>query len=417
VVPAATRFFDRFNHRVLDSARLQIEDGRVALLAPGASFDLVTTDPIHPGVAGSTSLYTVEHLRLCRSRLNPGGAVSLWVPLYQMGREELRGIVASFITAFPDAELWLCHYQAILVGGGRPRDAKGALELLRAGWTPEVARDLLAGGVESPEVLAVSRVAGPEELERYARGARLVRDDDPWIELSLPRFLYQFPLDRNIVDLLRLRSGPSPTPELVAPFEAVLRAHLLVSGQRYDLAVAALEATLVGGRSPFLEHSVVLREASAKQAEQLLKLGHRPEAIALARQEALHADATVESLVESWQVASQADEPALQASIEDRLRQSWPDRPEGYYYSAYRLVAEDRFEDVLANAMRAAQMSDYPGYVPMALGLAGRARIGLGDRAGGGALVEQALRLKPDQPDLIELRRALAAARTAGLPD
>lgn len=416
VVPAASRFFDRFNHRVLDSARLVIEDGRVVLLAPGASFDLITTDPIHPGVAGSTSLYTVEHLRLCRSRLNPGGAVSLWVPLYQMGREELRGIVASFSEAFPDAELWLGEYQAILVGGGRPRDAKGALELLRAGWTPEVARDMLAGRIESPEALAVSRVAGPEELARFARGARLVRDDDPWIELSLPRFLYQFPLDRNILDLLQLRSGPSPTPELVAPFEAVMRAHLLASSRRYDLAVAALEATLVAGRSPLLEHGIVLREASANEAEQLLKLGRRSDAVARVRQEALHADATVESLVEAWEVASQADEPALEASIEGRLRERWPDRPEGYYYAAYRLLAEDRFQDVFALATRAAQMTDYPGYAPMALGLAGRARFALGDRAGGLALVDQALALKPDQPDLVELKRAVAAARTAGRP-
>jgi hypothetical protein len=59
-------------------------------------------------------------------------------------------------------------------------------------------------------------------------------------------------------------------------------------------------------------------------------------------------------------------------------------------------------------------MTEYPGYVPKALGLAGRARIGLGDGAGGLALVQQSLALNPDQQDLQELRRALTASKVAG---
>jgi spermidine synthase len=414
VVPGATRFFDHRNHRVLDKARLKIEDGRVALLEPGASFDLITTDPIHPGVAGSGSLYTVEHFRLCRTRLNPGGVVSLWVPLYQMGREELRGIVGSFAEVFPDADLWLSQYQAILVGGGKPRDGKGALALLKSGWTEDVARDMRDGLVESPEVLAVSRVAGPEDIKRYAQGARLVRDDDPWIELTLPRYLYRSPLDRNILDLLALRSEAGPVPELVAPFDVVQRAYLLSDAHQYAIAVKALEATLVGGRSPFLEHSVALREASANLAGQLLRDGDRPAALERLRVESAHPEATLDSLVRSWEVALEADERATLETIEGRLRERWPARPEGYLYAAHRLVSEDRFEEALAHAMRAAQMTEYPGYVPKALGLAGRARIGLGDGAGGLALVQQSLALNPDQQDLQELRRALTASKVAG---
>jgi hypothetical protein len=34
-----------------------------------ARFDVITTDPIHPYVAGSASLYTTEHLRLSREDL------------------------------------------------------------------------------------------------------------------------------------------------------------------------------------------------------------------------------------------------------------------------------------------------------------------------------------------------------------
>ncbi len=414
VVPGATRFFDHRNHRVLDFARLKIEDGRVALLEPGESFDLVTTDPIHPGVAGSGSLYTVEHLRLCRTRLNPGGVVSLWVPLYQMGRDELRGIVGAFVEAFPDADLWLSQYQAILVGGGKPRDGREALALLRRGWTEDVAKDMLEGLVDSPEALAVSRVAGPDDLKRFAQGSRLVRDDDPWIELTLPRYLYTYPLYLNIEDLLRLRSEAAPNPELVAPFDAVQRAHLLTSSHQFDLAVKVLESTLVRGRSPFLEHGVSLRLASASLAGQLVKQGQRPAGVERLRLEATHPEATVDSLVRSWEVALEIDERQILEGIEGRLRERWPDRPEGYYLAAYRLMDEDRFDEVFTYSMRAAQMTDFPGYVPKALGLGGRARIGLGDTAGGLALVQEALALNPDLQDLQELRRVLTTSKGAG---
>jgi spermidine synthase len=412
VVPGATRRFEHRNHRVLDFARLKIEDGRVALLEPGSSFDLITTDPIHPGVAGSGALYTVEHLRLCRNRLKPGGVVSLWVPLYQMGREELRGIVGSFVEVFPDADLWLSQSQAILVGGGKPRDAKGALHLLRAGWTEAVASDMKLGVIESPEVLAVSRVAGPEDLKRYAAGARLVRDDDPWIELTLPKYLYRSPLDQNILDLMSLRSEPAASPHLVAPFEAVQRAHLLATTHhRYDMAVQLLEATLESGRSPFLEHSVMLREASASLAAELLRQGRRAEAIERARAEALHPDATMDSLFSAWQVATGAEQRDVAEGIEARMREQWPDRPEGRVYAAHRLVGEDRYPEALAYALQAARMEAYPGFVPQALGLAGRARIGMGDARGGLLLVQQALALNPEQDDLQRLRRDLVAAR------
>jgi spermidine synthase len=414
VVPGATRFFDHRNHRVLDKARLKIEDGRVALLEPGESFDLVTTDPIHPGVAGSGSLYTVEHFRLCRSRLNPGGVVSLWVPLYQMGREELRGIVGAFVEVFPGADLWISQYQAILVGGGRPRDGAEALRLIRAGWTEDVAGDMLAGLIESPEVLAVSRVAGPDDLRRYAGGARLVRDDDPWIELTLPRYLYRYPLDGNIGDLMRLRTEKAPDPELVAPFDAVQRAHLLTSSGENALAVKALESTLVLGRSPFLEHSALLRLASASLVGGLARQGQRPAAVERLRAEAAHPEATLDSLVRSWEMAMEIGERQVPEGIEGRLRERWPDRPEGHYLAAYRLIEEDRFDEVFTHAMRAAQMTDYPGYVPKALGLAGRARVGLGDVAGGLVLVQQALALNPDLLDLRELRRALTAPMASG---
>jgi tetratricopeptide (TPR) repeat protein len=139
--------------------------------------------------------------------------------------------------------------------------------------------------------------------------------------------------------------------------------------------------------------------------------GRRAEALERARCEAEHPEATVDSLVRTWEVAESAGEPPMLEAIEARLRETWPDRPEGYLFSAHRLIAENRFQAALAEAAKAAGMTDYPGYVPKALGLAGRAQIGLGDPRVGLALVQQALALNPNQEDLLVLRRTMAASQ------
>jgi hypothetical protein len=60
-------------------------------LASGMSaliYDLITSDPIHPFVKGSASLYSREYFEMVREHLNPHGIVTQWVPLYES--EDLR---------------------------------------------------------------------------------------------------------------------------------------------------------------------------------------------------------------------------------------------------------------------------------------------------------------------------------------
>ena len=46
-------------------------------------FDIITSDPIHPWVKGSATLYSKEYFELVKRHLNPGGIVTQWVPLYE----------------------------------------------------------------------------------------------------------------------------------------------------------------------------------------------------------------------------------------------------------------------------------------------------------------------------------------------
>jgi spermidine synthase len=43
---------------------------------------------------------------MCRDRLNPGGLITQWVPLYESTPETVKSELATFFEAFPDGSIW-----------------------------------------------------------------------------------------------------------------------------------------------------------------------------------------------------------------------------------------------------------------------------------------------------------------------
>jgi spermidine synthase len=82
------------------------DDGRHFLSTTHEKFDIITTDPIDPWVKGCAALSTVEYYRMCRDHLNPGGNVSVWVPLYQSNLDATRSVIATFFEVFPHGIVW-----------------------------------------------------------------------------------------------------------------------------------------------------------------------------------------------------------------------------------------------------------------------------------------------------------------------
>jgi spermidine synthase len=82
------------------------DDGRHFLSTTREKFDVITSDPIDPWVKGCAALNTVEYYRMCRDHLNPGGSVSLWIPLYQSDTDTIKSVLATFFQVFPGGILW-----------------------------------------------------------------------------------------------------------------------------------------------------------------------------------------------------------------------------------------------------------------------------------------------------------------------
>lgn len=102
------RYFGPQNYNVLDDPRVEVvyDDARHFVLTTEEKFDIITSDPIHPWVKGSATLYSEEYFELVKSRLNPGGVITQWVPLYESTPEVVKSEMATFFKVFPEGTMW-----------------------------------------------------------------------------------------------------------------------------------------------------------------------------------------------------------------------------------------------------------------------------------------------------------------------
>jgi spermidine synthase len=128
IPPTATKYFARENYNVMHDPRVQIvyDDARHFVLTTREKFDIITSDPIHPWVKGSATLYSKEYFDLVKEHLNPGGIVTQWVPLYESDTPTVKSEFATFFDAFPNGTVW-----GNTNGGGYDTVALGQVEPAR----------------------------------------------------------------------------------------------------------------------------------------------------------------------------------------------------------------------------------------------------------------------------------------------
>jgi spermidine synthase len=108
IPPTATKYFGPQNYFVINDKRTQViyDDARHFVLTTPEKFDIITSDPIHPWVKGSATLYSKEYFELVKRHLNPGGVITQWVPLYESDPDTVKSEIATFFDAFPNGTIW-----------------------------------------------------------------------------------------------------------------------------------------------------------------------------------------------------------------------------------------------------------------------------------------------------------------------
>jgi spermidine synthase len=96
------------NYDLVDDPRVEFvfDDARHYVATTRETFDIITSDPIHPWIKGAATRYTVEYFELVKRRLNPGGVVTQWVPLYESTPAVVKSELATFFAAFPEGTVW-----------------------------------------------------------------------------------------------------------------------------------------------------------------------------------------------------------------------------------------------------------------------------------------------------------------------
>jgi spermidine synthase len=178
--------FKKENHDVLRDPRVVIvhDDARHYLLTTREKFDVITSDPIHPWVKGAASLYTQEYLGLARERLNPGGVMVEWVPLYENAAPGVKSLVATFFEAFPEATLWTHIVRqrrgddAVILGQAGPTriDVESFIARFASPGYSRVRQSLAEVGIRTPLELFAGYTGRKADLGPWLEGAEINRD-------------------------------------------------------------------------------------------------------------------------------------------------------------------------------------------------------------------------------------------------
>jgi spermidine synthase len=182
-----------------------VADARTHVKATDDVYDVITSDPIHPWVRGGGDLYTREYLLACRDRLAPGGVVCQWLPVYQMGLDDIRDVARTFASVFRTA----AYYgggDLVLVGvvGDEVPDPRPA------------ASGRLDGVLEAD--LTVLRVADHDRLVEAVGEGPLLTDDALRLEFSVPYHLASPELAESFAWIEALWETPP------APYDRLIRA-------------------------------------------------------------------------------------------------------------------------------------------------------------------------------------------------
>jgi spermidine synthase len=190
LVPAfVTRYFARENFAVVQDPRVEIvhDDARHYILTTREHFDVITSDPIHPWVKGSATLYTQEYFELCKRHLNPGGVITQWVPLYESNQNVVKSELATFFEVFPHGTVWGNltagqGYDVILLGQVSADDTAGGA---RQSAPLRINLDDLQvrlNGPEAPVARSLHEVEFPSGLSLLATYAGQAADLRSWLQ-------------------------------------------------------------------------------------------------------------------------------------------------------------------------------------------------------------------------------------------
>jgi spermidine synthase len=232
---ASSKYFASENYDVFHDPRTRMvyDDARHFVLTTKEKFDIITSDPIHPWVKGTATLYSKEYFELVKQHLNPGGVITQWVPLYESDFETVKSELATFFDVFPNGTIWGNDingegYDIVLLAQVEPTriDIDTLGKRMSRDDHKLVARSLAEVNFHSVPQLLGTYAGRAEDLKSWLEGAQINRDLNLRLQYLAGMGLnYDKPGYVYSEMLARRRPAPdifSGSPQSVAAFVASL---------------------------------------------------------------------------------------------------------------------------------------------------------------------------------------------------
>lgn len=209
-VVGATESFLEWNLGVVHKpiTEVIVEDATHYLRFTPETFDVITSDPIHPFVAGAGDLYSVDNYEVAKTKLNVGGIFCQWVPLYQLDDPDIDSILRTFDEVWDNGTVWVTGKDFVLCGAKDEYIAD--FETFREKAMQEPYIDILRLlGFWRPEEVLSAYVGRLSSLRDMLKDAVVNTVERPYLEFSAPRAIF---LATDAANLQRILVNTEPGP-------------------------------------------------------------------------------------------------------------------------------------------------------------------------------------------------------------
>jgi spermidine synthase len=213
-----------------------VNDGRNHLLLTRRKYDVISSEPSNPWMAGVGNLFTKEAFELSRRCLKPGGIMCQWIHCYSLEDAHFYSIARTFGEVYPHVCLWwINQYDLMLLGSDKPFDIP--LPQLRERLAQPAIKSWLADAPLDDEHDFLAKVlAHNQALREKSAPFALHTDDNMLLEFAAPRALHKHARAFNPAEF------PGGAEEIVR-LDGVDDAARAAFLKQLDLASASLEHT------------------------------------------------------------------------------------------------------------------------------------------------------------------------------
>lgn len=187
----ASHLFRPWNNNVLSHPKTEliIQDARAHMALTERKYDVISSEPSNPWMAGLATLFTRDFFNLVKSRLEDSGIFVQFIHTYQMDWPTFALVGRTFSQVFPNSLLMRTNPSSLgpdflLVGF----KGKGGLEEHVAAKNLRYAQQSKNVSLKSHRLFYHLIVS--EELEMLFGDGPINTDDRPWLEFSAPKLLH-----------------------------------------------------------------------------------------------------------------------------------------------------------------------------------------------------------------------------------